>query len=480
MPAPRKSQKQIAQRYTGNLLYNTFFHPLRRGRVILALWVLLLGMIIAAVYLRFGRTTPQLEWFNSPGQISEAHAGFARDCKQCHEASAGINLLDPSAMTASIDSSCLRCHADHTFHQPDVTVDHSCVACHHEHLGAGPMQPVADVNCRVCHSSAAIMAASAKKGSGLPPEAFAVLPLANLAYFQPPRPAGGYTKVIHSFDGDHPDFQIQRDHLVDPDTLKFDHKIHLTGNIPLVNGKKLDCASCHQPDSRGAYMQPISFAANCQACHALQIDPTLPGFQIPHPRPGDQAGSVRDFILTLPTQYSIYAAQHMQQLHLTEPAQISAFVAEHMKGIRQRAREGDDLIQDTFFADAQSVRWNGTAAGRSLFPGCAYCHQVETSAAGAPEVTRPLLPDRWYVHAKFDHSAHTTVSCESCHSQARQSEKTSDILLPDKASCVTCHSAKGGVVSTCVTCHGYHNPSPSQGAAGGSSLRQLLLAKPSP
>ena len=87
------------------------------------------------------------------------------------------------------------------------------------------------------------------------------------------------------------------------------------GDIPMVNGKKLDCAYCHKPDNRGAYMQPINFAANCQACHGLQIDPSLPDFQIPHPAVGGQSDTVRDFLLTLPTQYANYAVLGAADIH---------------------------------------------------------------------------------------------------------------------------------------------------------------------
>ncbi len=61
------------------------------------------------------------------------------------------------------------------------------------------------------------------------------------------------------------------------------------------------------------------------------------------------------------------------------------------------------------------------------------------------------------------------MDCNACHGQVLQSAKTSDISLPDKASCVTCHSPKRGVVSTCATCHDYHNKAPAAGVADISS-----------
>ena len=472
---PRKTQKQIAQRYAGNLRYFRRLHPLRRARILLVLGIVFLSGIAAYLYLAHARSSQRIEWLNSSGAISQAHASFAQDCKKCHDPNLKFDPLHPmTAAGATIDASCLKCHVAHTFHQADVTIDRSCTACHHEHLGAGPMRPVADADCQSCHGNAAVMAASAQKALTLPASDFAVkLKDIHQVAFQPPRPPEGYTKVINSFATDHPDFQIQREHLSDPNTLKFDHNIHLTGDIPLVDGKKLDCTYCHKPDSRGAYMQPITFAANCQVCHSLQIDPSLPDFQIPHPQPGGEANSVRDFLLTLPAQYATYARD---KKGLVTTADVNAFVLQHMTALRQRVRMGADLEKDVFFADSRDINLGpGSAPNRALFPGCAYCHEVKSSTAGEPIVTKPVTPDRWYVHAKFDHAAHNTVSCESCHSQARQSKLTSDVLLPDKTSCVACHSPKGGVVSNCVTCHEYHNQSPDQAVTDNSALRKMML-----
>jgi hypothetical protein len=443
--------------------------------MLLASGCLLVSAAAALIYLYDAKSSRRLESLGSSGPISQAHSRFARDCSQCHDPALQPDPLKPAVFNASIDARCEVCHVRHTFHQADVVANLSCVDCHHEHLGAGPMQPVTDGNCLSCHGNAAVMAASAQKGLGLPAADFQAPTRDNLVYFQPPRPPMGYTQVFQSFEGGHPDFQIQREHLTDPNSLKFDHRIHLTGNIPKVDGQKLDCAYCHKPDSHGAYMQSISFEKNCQACHALQIDPTLPDFQIPHPTGDTRADSVRDFLLTLPTQYATYATD---KKGLTDPAQVAAFVNRHMLGIRQRVREGVDLEKEVFYADQRIVHFGVEAPSptpeRPLFPGCAYCHEVKSSLAQQPVVTVPVTPDRWYVHARFDHAAHITMSCEACHGQVLQSVKTSDINLPDKASCVTCHSAKGRVVSTCATCHDYHQQEPARDMAGASVLRRVM------
>lgn len=474
MASPRKTQKQIAQRYAENLRYFKNLHPFRRARILLGLGCLLVAAVAVLIYLHSMQSSRHLEWLGSSGGISQAHSRFAQDCKQCHDPALKIDPLKPAVFSASLDAKCEVCHIQHTFHQADVVMGHSCTDCHHEHLGTGRMQQVRDNNCVVCHGNADVMEASAQKGLSIPASDFLVRPKDNrLVYFQPPRPAMGYTQIFQSFAGDHPAFQIQTEHLSDPNTLKFNHKVHLTGKIPEVDGHKLDCAYCHKPDSHGAYMQPISFAKNCQACHALQIDPTLPDFQIPHPTGDMQANSVRNFLLTLPTQYATYATE---KKGLTDPAQIAAFVNQHLLGIRQRIRQGADLERDVFFTDDRTINFGvaqpPTVRERALFPGCAYCHEVKASAAREPIVTKPVTPDRWYAHARFDHAAHITMNCNACHGQALQSVKTSDILLPDKASCVTCHSPKGRVVNTCASCHDYHNQAPSNGVASASALRQ--------
>ena len=497
MPTPRKNQKQIAQRYAGNRRYSNTWHAFRRARMWLALGCVVVAAIAAVIYLNRdlnpGKSSSRIEAFDTSGGISQSHSQFAKDCKQCHDPAVKIDPLQPAVMSASIDAKCEVCHTQHTFHNANVVVGHSCTDCHHEHLGTGPMQPVTDNNCEACHGNAAIMQASAQKGLTLPAEDFLVKSTDNnLVYFQPPRPELGYTQIFQSFENGHPDFQIQRENLVDPNTLKFNHKIHLTGDIPMVDGKKLDCAYCHKPDGRGAYMQAINFSKNCQACHSLQIDPTLADFQIPHPTGDSQVNSVRDFLLTLPTQYATYAAE---KKGMTSQTEIAAFVNQHMTAIRQRVREGADLEKEVFYADARNVNLDGVAATnsreRALFPGCAYCHEVKPAGLNEPMVTKPVTADRWYVHARFDHAAHTMVTCEGCHAPSVgspldtpgspdvvMSTKTSDINIPNKASCVTCHSAKGGVVSTCTTCHDFHNKPPASDVASTSALRQMMLGQP--
>jgi hypothetical protein len=96
-------------------------------------------------------------------------------------------------------------------------------------------------------------------------------------------------------------------------------------------------------------------------------------------------------------------------------------------------------------------------------------------------ITKPIFVDRWMPQANFNHAKHASVKCDDCH-HAIQSRNTSDILMPTKANCVTCHSPAGKVVAACITCHTYHgSPALVAGAAapaGKSSFKQTAVGNP--
>ena len=72
---------------------------------------------------------------------------------------------------------------------------------------------------------------------------------------------------------------------------------------------------------------------------------------------------------------------------------------------------------------------------------------------------RPVaFPVRYMQHGWFDHRPHATESCSTCH-QADKSQSAADLLLPDLASCRTCHGGertRKPVASSCAMCHDYH------------------------
>ncbi len=426
--------------------------------------VCVVALTIAGLLIAF--YSPARLPFISPGKISAQHAILT--CADCHHAAetniAGwsrvamsadprplqfAKLFSPpeTAMTR-LDQSCQRCHAQHNFHEPNVVKDFSCSACHREHLGHGPMRAPASANCNGCHADRTVMQLSAEKGKMLSAAAFDFRIPHGQIVFNAPRPERGYTKVFYSFASDHPEFQIHAENLQDPDTLRFNHRVHLSDSVRTKNGGHLDCANCHKPDASGAFHQKISFAANCRECHALQFDKRNPDLQLPHGNPE----AVRAFLRSLEIQY----ADLDRKKGVTEQGALKKFVQEQLKILRAETFSGENLERQIFFSNAKK-----SLDERALYPGCAYCHEVKARGEMVPAITKPQIPDRWFVRGKFDHSKHPNVTCAECH-DARKSEKTEDILLPMKSTCVACHSPKGGVKNDCATCHGFH--------AGGRTL----------
>jgi hypothetical protein len=329
-----------------------------------------------------------------------------------------LALAKPAEPTA-IDATCTKCHGGKDFHQPNVTAI-SCSFCHAEHQGK-TMAATTDANCDFCHGD---------------PVKMAVSPM---------------IPVIHHFADDHPQFRFIAEKLRDPDTLKFDHELHLTrATIPkLPGGQKLDCAYCHQPDAEGALMKPVEFERNCRVCHSLQFDPETPQLMLPH----GSAEFVLAYLHSLPKQYADLGAKE-------NPADANDFASRKLADLRSQFGSGEDLERRVFFSTAvygpEAEIGNVSGNTRAIFPGCVYCHEVTASDAGLPVITKPLIPERWLAQARFNHAKHANISCEQCH-DAVHSRDTSDIILPPKETCAACHSPRGGVANSCAECHRYHN-----------------------
>ncbi len=123
--------------------------------------------------------------------------------------------------------------------------------------------------------------------------------------------------------------------------------------------------------------------------------------------------------------------------------------------------------------------------GKGVFPGCAYCHDVQFPPNGDPQITHPVMPERWMTHSLFDHSKHMQnlpglpkESCALCH-DAAHSRLASDVILPSKQVCVQCHSPAGGVADSCSTCHIYHSPRKNALTAGLGEFKETDPAETS-
>ena len=74
------------------------------------------------------------------------------------------------------------------------------------------------------------------------------------------------------------------------------------------------------------------------------------------------------------------------------------------------------------------------------------------------DVLPVYINQHWMPLSRFDHGAHANETCESCHA-AETSLVSSDILMPDIASCQTCHGDEhtdDQLVSVCLDCHSFH------------------------
>ena len=90
---------------------------------------------------------------------------------------------------------------------------------------------------------------------------------------------------------------------------------------------------------------------------------------------------------------------------------------------------------------------------------------------------------RWFPYAKFSHESHRMLDCAGCHAGAATSTLTSDVLMPQRDTCLTCHSRSTlGVRSDCLECHSYHDRGAEPtGLHGRMTVEQALeMTRPRP
>src|SRR5205085_1478700 len=203
MPKPSRTQKQIAERYKGNLGYYRKLHPWRRARLLVTLLSIFGGLIVILIYTKRGP-----EKFFNAGKIASAHSKFANDCAKCHDSSvargkfSGVlrDRFRNGIAVEAIDHKCETCHEHHSFHEANVVQNRSCSACHQEHRGLTNLRLVASSECAACHNNSAIMSASAQRGRQMPRDAFHRHPHSpQQIVFELSRPAQGYTATFANF-----------------------------------------------------------------------------------------------------------------------------------------------------------------------------------------------------------------------------------------------------------------------------------------
>jgi hypothetical protein len=427
----------------------------RSRRALFSCWVLSLT-IATLLLLLHGKI--QYKFIN-PGSLSAAHArpkgeqaGKYRseeNCGACHHgAGAGLRnwvktaagadrhpfdfaaFVRPTVETPKrMDATCTsKCHTDYQFHNVNLKEDQSCLKCHMEHRGDDGLRVKSAQQCVNCHGNvrrmdevtAGLFTGTVHGGGG------------------PARPSAPITR----FSNDHPEFRPIALRMKDPNTLRFNHKKHLTKTVMETEDQGKMCAKCHKEDAMGEYHQRIRFKQHCYSCHSLQFDIKTPELELPH---GD-AEFVKAFLGNLRQEY-----EQLLQKSAKSQSQVRDGVNEKMKNVQEEQLAGISIEEGVFFSRTRRLEPTGRVVP---FYGCAYCHEVKGSG-NSIEVVAADVPARWLPKGAFHHRAHRGVSCTTCHN-AVESTQTSDILLPSVKTCARCHQSNAAPGEGCTLCHSYH------------------------
>jgi nitrate reductase cytochrome c-type subunit len=298
--------------------------------------------------------------------------------------------------------------------------------------------------------------------------------------FIPPRAVPHQPVAFKTFAQGHPAFGYEKPGLKDTAAIRYNHWRHEQADIPLLKGKKMDCADCHKPGANGVFYQPVSYEQHCAECHSLHFDPDVPKLAIPH---GDPE-KVRAYLRSLATQYSDHA---MTERGITDFEQVKQFVTGQFQKLANRGITDSRELERRVFYTGDPPEVPGRVATKSnkgqFFAGCAKCHEITPpELTGAPKVTVTNMADRWLTRGPFTHAPHSHMACIDCHAAAKESKLTTDSLMPTQQSCTECHRAldgdkvqklttaapeeitakqkrEGGIAADCQSCHKFHAPS---------------------
>jgi hypothetical protein len=316
-----------------------------------------------------------------------------------------------------------------------------CVECHTEHQGATVMPVTDEHSCTNCHKGMSSRLADTK--------------LADASDFGTDHPQFMPTVRIIEANGMPATRRVSLNANPQEDNgLKFPHNIHLSATNGVAQmakmlgeegyGKPLECANCHRRDATGSSFVAVDMERDCAACHTLDFDQVGGTVRtLRHGEPAQVVADIRAFY-SAGGQYRGAAVQGMA---------------------RRRPGAFADRAVAVDFARGQVAR-GGTAEStiRAVFSkggACFDCHIITpTGDSRVPFAVAPVVtPKRYMTKGWFDHAAHDTESCASCHN-VKASTKASDVNLPKIARCQECHGGQDAhkqVPSACAMCHDYHN-----------------------
>ena len=256
------------------------------------------------------------------------------------------------------------------------------------------------------------------------------------------RPKDGFTTMVTSFTGDHPEFRVIAEKYKDNTAIKLNHKKHVRPDLPGPGGKnvQMQCTDCHHIKENGTTMAPVEFKRDCESCHPLAFDERIKE-EAPHEEPRIVEAFIR-------TAFSVYAGNNPNEWK----KKVDWHPARNLSLLKQMVDEAPRNLPE--WLEKQI-----TASRRFAFERkCQECHTVQNVEAAIPTIVKPEIPALWLSHARFSHAPHRMLQCASCHKDVTNSELSSEVLLPSRADCAQCHNSSAAP-STCVTCHTYHDKS---------------------
>jgi predicted CXXCH cytochrome family protein len=380
--------------------------------------------------------TPDASW--NPGPLTAGHTGFGGNCAACHE----------TPFLRVRDRTCLKCHEKIPGHALPVSVQADlfggtrCASCHADHKGADGMVRRDAGLCAACHQDLKRRLPGTQ--------------LADVGDFATAHPE--FRVSLWAGPGSEDMVRVEQSdkaRLVERSHLKYPHDEHLKTNIRGARGRvTLQCSSCHVPDASGRSFLPINMNQHCLECHTLQFEPAVTPRQVPH-------GNVDDVMATMQEFYANLALKD-----------VAIDVAD--TGAIRRGIPGGGSATITDDQRKRALKWadtKGAVVAQDLFEKrvCIVCHEIIRTQGSAMDPTNILwnvmplhVPTTYLPKAHFDHDKHQTYKCTDCHEGIAKSKSSNDVLLPDIASCRICHAGSkpvtNKVVSTCVSCHGFHEP----------------------
>lgn len=427
--------EDIAQSWSGTNIADGLNK--RRLAWIAAATVFVLALLIPASGLlhpgvaSFLRDTPLVPddglWLAGP--VHSVHGTFATDCQACHT----------DAFKRVADVACLDCHEVNR-HVGSVATpvigNERCASCHLEHNEPPSLVKQHQGLCADCHGNMtpeSSLRAAADFLDSHPDFSATVL--------QPERKTSGEIEWVQQR------LRLSEALTAERSNLKFNHKVHLDADgIVTPDGKRIvECVECHQAETGGGRMRPISMDEHCSGCHSLAFDPDDPTREVPH---GDPEG-----VLQVLIEY--YSAR---------------LLGADPDAVNQRLRRpGQALTRVDRDRAAAEARVKALEVAEDLFErrACVNCHEVTRVASDGdrPWRVQPVrLTEVFFPRANFSHAAHDTevTACSNCH-DAGSSESASDLLMPDIETCRDCHGSGAArrndasqIASGCVMCHSFH------------------------